>query len=71
MIPPRWMWSMHAADGSVRSEPLSPVFTNQYDAEQWLGLTWRELAGVGVASVQLLHDGAMVAPVVQLTTELL
>jgi hypothetical protein len=70
MIPPRWAWTMHGTDGVLLAEPLSPVFANQYDAEQWLGQTWRELAAVGVGSVVLFHEGRPAAPAVRLSTEL-
>ncbi len=30
--------------GRALAAPVSPVFTTQYDAEQWLGETWRSLA---------------------------
>ncbi|WP_308439190.1 hypothetical protein [Cellulomonas chitinilytica] len=36
---------------------MSPVFTTQFDAEQWLGEHWRSLAQQGVHSVALVHDG--------------
>ncbi|MBL0886613.1 hypothetical protein [Myceligenerans indicum] len=59
-IRPRWEWALHD-DGGVRlGEPVTPVFTSQFDAEQWLGEHWRSLAGSGAASARLHHDGAPV-----------
>ncbi|MBD8077545.1 hypothetical protein [Cellulosimicrobium arenosum] len=66
MIRAQWVWELLDADGMVVPEPVSPVFTAQFDAEQWLGETWRGLAGDGVAVVRLLHDGAQATPPVDL-----
>lgn len=70
MIRPRWVWQMVDAGGTVLDEPLSPVFTTQYDAEQWLGELWRDLAEEGVAEARILHDGVQAAPAVRLSTQL-
>lgn len=70
MIPPQWLWEYRDASGSVLTEPVSPVFTNQYDAEQWLGQTWRELTAVNVTSAVVLHSGVPAAPPVVLSTQL-
>ncbi|SDD01135.1 hypothetical protein SAMN05216410_2631 [Sanguibacter gelidistatuariae] len=70
MIPPQWLWEFRDVTGTVLPEPTSPVFTNQYDAEQWLGQTWRELAAAGVADAVVLHSGVPAAPAVQLSTTL-
>lgn len=70
MIPPQWLWEFRDPTGAVRPEPASPVFTNQYDAEQWLGQTWRELAAAGVDSAVVLHAGTPAAPPVRLSTQL-
>ncbi len=37
--------------------PVSPLFASQFDAEQWLGEHWRELAAQDVAVARLLHEG--------------
>ena len=66
MIRPQWEWALDDADARQLSEPVTPVFTAQYDAEQWLGEHWRELAELGVARVRLLHDGTQAAPAVEL-----
>lgn len=55
---PRWAWQLEDADGVALDRPLSPVFTTQFDAEEWLGEHWRELARQSVVTVRLLHDGA-------------
>lgn len=69
MITPQWLWEFRDAAGAVLPEPTSPVFTNQYDAEQWLGQAWHELAAAGVASSVVLHAGAPAAPAVALSTQ--
>lgn len=66
MIRPQWVWQLDDADGAVLDAALSPVFTNQFDAEQWLGETWRSLAGAGAAAARLLHDGSQVTATVEL-----
>ncbi len=43
MIRPQWEWALDDAEGRRLTEPVTPVFTAQYDAEQWLGEHWREL----------------------------
>lgn len=66
MIRPQWEWALDGVDAGRLSEPLTPVFTAQYDAEQWLGEHWRELAAAGAARAVLLHDGIEAAPSVEL-----
>ncbi|MCA5895018.1 hypothetical protein LEP48_16940 [Isoptericola sp. NEAU-Y5] len=66
MIRPRWEWSLVDAEGQAAPAAPSPVFTTQYDAEQWLGEQWRELAATGVAVVRLLHDGTQATPSIEL-----
>lgn len=68
MIRPQWEWALDDAETGRLSEPVTPVFTAQYDAEQWLGEHWRELAEAGAASAVLLHDGTQAAPSVELRT---
>lgn len=60
MIRPQWVWALDDADGVTLERPVSPVFTNQFDAEQWIGESWRWLAEQGVAVARLLHDGQQV-----------
>ncbi|AEI11923.1 hypothetical protein [Cellulomonas gilvus] len=62
---PQWEWRLADPAGPVQ-RPVSPVFANRYDAEQWLGEHWRALAGQGVTSAQLLNEGAAVGPAVAL-----
>jgi hypothetical protein len=67
MIRPQWTWSFDDAEGDVLVAPPSPLFTNQYDAEQWLGESWRSLASEGAAVARLLHEGESAAPAVTLS----
>lgn len=66
MIRPRWVWAFDDASGRPVDAAVSPVFTSQYDAEQWLGEHWRGVAAEGAATARLLHDGAQAAPGVAL-----
>lgn len=50
-----WMWRYEDAEGEPVAGPVE-IFGNQSDAESWLGQTWRNLAGSGVAKVVLLED---------------
>jgi len=54
MIRPQWVWELDDAEGRALASPVSPVFTTQYDAEQWLGETWRSLAAEGAADPERL-----------------
>ncbi|WP_225754626.1 hypothetical protein [Actinotalea sp. Marseille-Q4924] len=66
MSGPQWTWQFLAVDEQAVDRPVSPAFTSRFDAEAWLGEQWRSLAGEGVASARLLHQGAVVAPAVPL-----
>jgi hypothetical protein len=66
MIRPQWAWRLDDLDGNVLEDPASPLFTNQYDAEQWLGEVWRSLAARGVAAATVLHEDEPAAPTVPL-----
>ena len=66
MIRPQWEWALDDAEGRRLSEPVTPVFTAQYDAEQWLGEHWRTLAAQGVQAVGLLHEGVQATPTLTL-----
>ena len=61
-IRPQWEWAFDDHDGHLVDRPVSPVFTNQYDAEQWIGEQWRVLAERGVHAARLLHDGQQMTP---------
>lgn len=69
MTTPQWTWTFQGADGQPADAPISPVFTNQFDAEQWLGQGWRELAGSGIAAAVLLNEGRPAAAAVRLSSE--
>lgn len=57
MTVPRWVWAFDDAAGNELAEPVSPVFTTQFDAETWLGEHWRSLSAQGSRRARLLHDG--------------
>jgi len=59
---PQWAWELSEGSGRVLDRPLSPVFTTQFDAEEWLGLHWRALRDQGAHVALLHHDGAPVPP---------
>ena len=64
MMVPRWVWAFDDAAGAELAEPVSPVFTTQFDAESWLGEHWRGAAVLGARRARLLHDGELAtAPV--------
>ncbi|GAB4086127.1 hypothetical protein GCM10028784_27570 [Myceligenerans cantabricum] len=65
-IRPRWEWALHDDEGARLPESVTPVFTNQFDAEQWLGEHWRSLADRGATSATLHHDGRESAPAIAL-----
>ncbi|MDM7831435.1 hypothetical protein [Cellulomonas edaphi] len=50
---PQWEWLLEGGT----DQPVSPVFSTQYDAEQWVGESWRALAARGVTRATLLHQG--------------
>ena len=62
VLRPQWEWRFDGADGKILDRPVSPVFTTQYDAEQWLGEHWRTLAAQGVQAAGLLHEGVQATP---------
>lgn len=64
---PMWVWEMLGPDDAVLDRPLSPTFTNRFDAEAWLGEHWRELAAEGVVAARLQHQGSPIAPAVPLS----
>lgn len=64
MMVPRWVWAFDDAAGTELEDPVSPVFTTQFDAEAWLGEHWRRLSVAGVRSARLLHDGVRATPAV-------
>jgi hypothetical protein len=58
-----WTWRYESADGAaVVPRPAAATneeFSQQTDAESWLGEAFRELLEQGVDQVTLLHDGAI------------
>jgi len=68
VIRPRWEWALDDGEGRAVVGPPSPVFTTQFDAEEWLGEHWRSLVAQGAAVARLLHDGTQATPSVQLRT---
>ncbi|GAA3820105.1 hypothetical protein [Cellulomonas soli] len=64
VLRPQWEWRLEDGSGRVLGRPVSPVFTTQFDAEQWLGEQWRTLAGQGVQLARLVHEGVQAAPTV-------
>lgn len=59
---PAWDWDLLDAQDHVLDRPVSPAFTSRFDAEAWLGETWRHLAAQGVAAARLAHHGEPAAP---------
>ncbi len=61
---PEWRWDFSGPDGTAPARPVSPAFTARFDAEEWLGDNWRDLAGHGVANAILRRgDEPVGAPV--------
>lgn len=50
-----WTWRYEDGDGKPVDGPVE-AFSSQADAESWVGQTWRDLAGTGVAAVSLVED---------------
>ena len=61
-----WWWRLEDGDGgevTVAEEYADQRFVSQADAESWVGETWSELAGEGVAGVTLFDgDRAVYGP---------
>ncbi|MEP9383085.1 hypothetical protein [Nocardioides sp. KR10-350] len=61
-----WWWQLVDAAGEeveVSEEYAGQRFSNQGDAESWVGEIWQELAGEGVAAVVLFeHDRRVYGP---------
>jgi hypothetical protein len=54
-----WTWRYEDGDGGPvdgSGDASGDAFASQADAESWIGQTWRELAGSGVAVVILVED---------------
>ncbi|MGA8846858.1 MAG: hypothetical protein WB471_09625 [Nocardioides sp.] len=61
-----WVWRLENAAGeevTVTGDLEGQRFTNQADAESWVGETWADLADVGVDAVVLFeHDRRVYGP---------
>lgn len=61
-----WWWRLEdkaGAEISVADDLAGQRFTNQADAESWVGETWSELASEGVDQVTLLeHERVVYGP---------
>jgi hypothetical protein len=56
-----WTWTYVGSDGeTLEPEVAVDGFPSQADAEDWIGVTWRELREAGVASVTLHEDERVV-----------
>ncbi|MGW1993516.1 hypothetical protein OG948_11195 [Embleya sp. NBC_00888] len=55
-----WVWRYEDADGAPVDGPQAEDFTNQSDAESWLGEIWKDLLAAGIEQVSLLEDDAVV-----------
>jgi hypothetical protein len=57
-----WTWRYEDRNGAVVAPVGVPLeeFSNQADAESWIGENWRDLLEVGVDQVTLLEAGAKV-----------
>ncbi len=70
-----WTWTYADHDGgdlttADSSALVTSAFPTQSDAESWLGQSWRELSDVGVASVTLHENDAVVYGPMSLSDEL-
>jgi len=50
-----WNWRYEGPDGQPVAGPAES-FSNQADAESWIGQAWQELAETGVVAVSLMED---------------
>ncbi len=56
-----WTWTYADADGrTFEPEGGTEGFPTQAEAEDWIGVTWRELREAGVAAVTLHEDDRVV-----------
>lgn len=63
---PAWAWELLDGADQMLDSPLSPTLSNRFDAESWLGESWRQLAEQGVVAARLTHNGQAVAPAIPL-----
>jgi hypothetical protein len=62
-----WTWRYRPTE-TEGAETESPSFSNQGDAETWLGEAWRDLLAQGVTEVTL-YDGEILDYTMPLTAE--
>jgi hypothetical protein len=56
-----WTWTYTGAEGApVTPEGAAEGFPTQAEAEDWIGVSWRELREQGVRSVTLHEDDRVV-----------
>ena len=56
-----WSWTYEGHGGETLIPPdVVESFLTQAEAEDWIGLTWRELREAGVAAVTLTEDERVV-----------
>ena len=56
-----WTWTYNGADGAtVTPAGATEGFLTQAEAEDWIGVAWRELHEQGVSSVTLHEDDRVV-----------
>ncbi|MYW06595.1 hypothetical protein [Streptomyces sp. SID3343] len=51
-----WVWRYEDANGAPVDGPQAEDFTNQSDAESWLGESYKDLLAAGIDQVTLLED---------------
>jgi hypothetical protein len=56
-----WTWTFSGTEGeAVVPQEAAEGFLTQAEAEDWIGVTWRELRESGVSSVTLYEDDRLV-----------
>jgi len=56
-----WTWTYAGPEGQpVTPDEATEGFLTQAEAEDWIGVVWRELREAGVGSVTLLEDDRVV-----------
>ena len=63
--PVPWAWRLIDHSGGVAEQEVAGA-ESRFEAEQWLGGCWRELAGRGVERAVLLRAGEQVGAEVEL-----
>jgi hypothetical protein len=56
-----WTWSFTGTEGDAVVPPeATEGFLTQAEAEDWIGVAWRELRESGVTAVTLMEDDRLV-----------